>query len=164
MHIMKNTKLKIFSSLIFISYIIAALYFMLFSEAMGRTIHSDNYRYNLVLFKEINRYLTNIDNLGLSAVLLNLAGNVICFIPFGIILPFTSDKFKKFYKVMLMMFAFSLFVELLQLVFRIGAFDVDDIFLNLWGALIGYIIYYCIERKIRGGKKNKARSKNKVYK
>lgn len=161
---MKSIKLKIFSRLVFITYIIAALYFMLFSEAMGRTIHSDTYRYNLVLFNEINRYVSNIDTIGIGSVVLNLVGNVVCFIPFGIILPLTSDKVRKWYKVTLLMVLFSFFVEVLQLVFRIGSFDVDDIFLNVWGAVIGYIIYYCFERKIRSGKKNKTGSKNKVYK
>lgn len=161
---MKSTKLRIFSRLLFISYIVAALYFMLFSEAMGRTIHSDVYRYNLVLFKEINRYINNIKVIGFWAVMINLVGNIVCFIPFGIILPFTSGKFRKWYRVFLMIFIFSLFVEIIQLVFRIGAFDVDDIFLNVLGALTGYAIYYCFERKIRIGKKNKTGSKNKIHK
>ena len=31
-------------------------------------------------------------------------------------------------------------VELLQLVTRVGAFDVDDIFLNTCGAILGYLV------------------------
>lgn len=160
---MKSTKLKIFSRILFICYILAALYFMLFSEAMGRNIHSENYRYNLVLFKEIKRYLYNIETIGYWSVVINLLGNVVCFIPFGIILPVTSRKFKKLYSVIFLMFLFSLFVELTQLLFKIGSFDVDDILLNVIGAFIGYVIYYFGKRKMKPRKKKKnAKKKNKT--
>ena len=152
---MKNTKLKTFSRILFICYIMAALYFMLFSEAMGRNIHSENYRYNLVLFKEIKRYLYNVETIGIWSVIINLLGNVIFFIPFGIILPITSRKFTKLYRVIFLMFGFSLFVELMQLIFKIGAFDVDDILLNVIGAFIGYMIYYFGKRKIKPRKRKK---------
>ena len=37
---------------------------------------------------------------------------------------------------------FSLLVELTQLIARTGSFDVDDLILNTFGGLIGYILYY----------------------
>ena len=36
-------------------------------------------------------------------------------------------------------FELSLLVELLQLVFKVGSFDVDDLLLNTIGGLLGYI-------------------------
>lgn len=160
---MRNTKLKTFSRILFVFYIISALYFMLFSEAMGRNIHSETYRYNLVLFKEINRYISNAETLGFWAVFLNLIGNVICFIPFGIILPMASRRFRKLYRVIFLMLGFSLFVELMQLVFKIGAFDVDDLLLNVVGAFIGYIIYFFGNVKMNSrGRKKSEKKKNKT--
>lgn len=38
-------------------------------------------------------------------------------------------------------FELSLLVELLQLVFKVGSFDVDDLFLNTIGGLLGYLVY-----------------------
>ena len=35
----------------------------------------------------------------------------------------------------------SLLVELLQLVFKVGSFDVDDLLLNTIGGLLGYLVY-----------------------
>ena len=32
-------------------------------------------------------------------------------------------------------------MELLQLVFKVGSFDVDDLFLNTIGGLLGYLVY-----------------------
>ena len=38
-------------------------------------------------------------------------------------------------------FELSLLVELLQLVFKVGSFDVDDLLLNTIGGLLGYLVY-----------------------
>ena len=38
-------------------------------------------------------------------------------------------------------FELSLLVELLQLVFKVGSFDVDDLFLNTVGCAVGYILF-----------------------
>ena len=38
-------------------------------------------------------------------------------------------------------FELSLLVELLQLVFKVGSFDVDDMLLNTFGGVIGYIVF-----------------------
>ena len=35
----------------------------------------------------------------------------------------------------------SLGVEVMQLITRVGSFDVDDIFLNTLGGVLGYIIF-----------------------
>ncbi|RYZ23901.1 MAG: VanZ family protein, partial [Sphingobacteriales bacterium] len=42
--------------------------------------------------------------------------------------------------------ALSLIFEIIQLVFVLGSFDVDDLLLNTIGAGIGYYIY-CLDRK-----------------
>lgn len=39
---------------------------------------------------------------------------------------------------------FSLCVELLQLVAKVGVFDVDDLILNTLGGLMGFWIYYLL--------------------
>lgn len=71
----------------------------------------------------------------------NLLGNVVCFMPFGFLLPTISGKkiFKNFLSVTLMAMVFSVGIETAQLLMKVGAFDVDDIFLNTVGGLTGYI-------------------------
>ncbi len=146
----KDKRLKVFSRSLFVIYLAAALYLMLFSEEMGRTMINQHYRYNLVPFKEIRRFLTYSRILGLHAVLINLAGNVLCFIPFGFYLPILNKKLKSMILIIIMTFCFSLIIELIQLIFKVGCFDVDDMFLNTIGGLIGYLIFL-IYRKVRGG-------------
>ncbi|MCI9127642.1 MAG: VanZ family protein [Eubacterium sp.] len=120
---------------------ILALYFMFFSETLDRTMVSDEYRYNLTLFKEINRFWNMRYTYGWDVTIVNLLGNVVCFMPFGFLLPTVSRKkiFKNFLSVTFMAMLFSLGIETVQLLMKVGAFDVDDIFLNTVGGLVGYI-------------------------
>ena len=50
-------------------------------------------------------------------------------------------------------FEFSLCVETIQLVWKVGSFDVDDLILNTLGGVIGYLLFWIcnkIRRKIYG--------------
>ena len=69
---------------------------MFFSDGFGRAPHVE-YAYNLVLFKEIKRFYIYRDIVGTEAFLLNTAGNVVCFMPFGFFLPIISPRFGKWY-------------------------------------------------------------------
>ena len=136
-----NRKVRLFGRIFFVLYMILALYFMFFSETLDRTMVSDEYRYNLTLFKEITRFWNMRHAYGWHITIVNLLGNVVCFMPFGFSLPTVSKKkiFKNFVSVTLMTMIFSLGIETAQLLMKVGAFDVDDIFLNTIGGLAGYI-------------------------
>ena len=55
---MKNRKIKsIFKWSAFLIYIVALIYFVFFAEMLGRADVPVNYRYNLVPFKEIKRFI-----------------------------------------------------------------------------------------------------------
>lgn len=138
----KETGRKI-SKLLFIIYLILLAYFLFFAESMGRTSNT-GYRYNLKLFCEIKRFLYHIDVLGWKAVFINVFGNVLAFMPFGYFVPRTSKHKVGFFHTVLVSFEFSLLVECLQLVLKAGSFDVDDLFLNTVGGLLGYLVYLLI--------------------
>ena len=134
-------KVRIFGRIFFVAYMILALYFMFFSETLDRTMVSDQYRYNLTLFKEITRFWNMRHTDGWNITIINLLGNVVCFMPFGFLLPMVSKRsvFKNFLSVTFLAMLFSIGIETAQLVTKVGAFDVDDIFLNTIGGLLGYI-------------------------
>jgi glycopeptide antibiotics resistance protein len=91
---------------------------------------------NFIPFATIADYFAT-ENTGIS--LRNLVGNVIIFIPLGILLPILIQRFRKIIVILLVSFGFSLLVETIQLLFSmLGSFDVDDLILNTSGALIGY--------------------------
>ena len=139
---MKKNTAKLIGWTIFIVYIAVTLYLLFFAEGMGRSHLKASYTYNLQLFKEITRFIewAKVSEAGFNAMMINVVGNVACFVPFGILLPINIKKCDRFLSVLLMTFVFSVIVESVQLITRTGSFDVDDIFLNTLGGVIGYIL------------------------
>ena len=69
----------------------------------------------MVTFQEIRRFWIYREKVGFLAAFLNLAGNVIGFLPFGFIVPVMHKKMESFWTVSLLGFMFSLCVETIQL-------------------------------------------------
>lgn len=89
---------------------------------------------NLIPFKEIFRY-----NFGSDLFFENVIGNMALFIPYGIFIAKVFKDCKVIYPLFLSFIA-SLAIELTQL--SIGrVFDVDDVILNVIGAVVGYYLY-----------------------
>ncbi len=128
--------------LLFAVYLAMLSYFLFFSESMGRTFLERTYHYNLEPLKEIRRFWVYRRSLGMWSVGLNLIGNVVAFLPFGAFLPMLFEKCKRFILTTLFCFEFSICVEIIQLVWKVGSFDVDDILLNTLGGILGYLCYY----------------------
>ena len=128
--------------LLFILYVLLLVYFLFFSEEYGRLAGAEqSYRYNLTPFVEIQRFWKYREMLGIPALLTNIFGNVLGFIPFGFILPVISGRMQNGFLIILSGFTLSLCVEIIQLVTRVGCFDVDDLILNTLGAAIGYLAF-----------------------
>jgi len=99
------------------------------------------YSANLRPFKTIRMYIRYYDRInGFD----NLFGNIFAFAPFGILLPLAFDECPKVWHTLLHSFWLSLCIELFQLVSHFGEFDVDDIILNCFGALLGYLCFYVV--------------------
>ncbi len=136
----KRKRLRILGKVLFILYIVFIIYFLLFSDWYGRTGEMQEYRYNLVLFKEIKRFWEYREQLGVYAMFTNLFGNVLIFMPFGFFMPMAS-RYRSFFSTLFYSFGLSLCVETFQLVTKVGSFDVDDLLLNTIGGVLGYIIF-----------------------
>lgn len=134
-------KIKYMSWIIFVIYIIVLSYLLFFSEEFGRTENDTVYRYNLVLFREIKRFIQYRRLLGIKMVMINIVGNVAVFLPFGFFLPILSRRVRKLRWIFVLSFLLSLSIEATQLIFRVGCFDVDDLFLNTLGGIMGFLIY-----------------------
>lgn len=139
--IRNTTKRQKLGWVLFILYLCLLAYFMFFSESFGRTEADREYAYNLVLFKEISRYFRHYDVLGFSLFMINIVGNIAAFIPFGFFLPIISRRSRLWYNTVMFGFIWSLTLETLQLIFKVGSFDVDDMFLNTLGAAAGFYIH-----------------------
>lgn len=90
-----------------------------------RTIYIDGYRYG---------YIT------LPYLLLNMAGNIFAFVPFAFFLPYLFRRIDRFLKFFPLMVAIVAAVELCQLALMCGSCDVDDLLLNVGGAVPMYAL------------------------
>lgn len=136
---MKN-KIKRFSKTGLIIYSLILIY-NVFIVAYGRVnrLSMVSTDYNLVPFKTIKSYL-GVFEYGFSPIsFINLAGNIVAFIPLGFLLPISFDKFRNYKLITITGIAVSSVIEVVQLKFKIGYFDVDDILLNTLGVVVGFV-------------------------
>jgi len=124
---------------LFLIYLAGLCYFLFFAENYGRIFGQENYRYNLVPFREIERFWTYRKELGIHSFY-NLAGNILGFVPAGFFIPILWKNRRGFLFTLCITFQMSLLVEILQLIFRVGSFDVDDLLLNTLGGILGYCL------------------------
>lgn len=69
---------------------------------------------------------------------LNVLLNIGMFGPLGVLLPLLSEKLRKWYRMLAAGFLTSLAIETVQYLAGRGLFDVDDLFCNTLGAMIGF--------------------------
>lgn len=157
---MSKKKAKIiraFGKVLFVLYIAFLIYFLFLAEWYGREGMVKEYRYNLELFKEIRRFLTYRKQLGMFAVFANLFGNILIFVPYGFFVSLASSS-RGFFRTLFYSMGLSLIVETVQLITRVGSFDVDDILLNTTGGVLGFclfIICNAVRRKLYVRKRKK---------
>lgn len=99
---------------------------------------------NLVPGKSIRMYIRYFPGLNGFA---NLIGNILVFLPFGYLLPDVYEACRRFVRLFFISGMFILGVELFQLFSAFGAFDVDDLILNMAGVLAGYGIWILFGKK-----------------
>lgn len=144
----------------FVIYMILLIYYLFFSEEYGRDEAYSTYQYNLNLFHELRRYFDYRSRIGMDLFIVNIVGNVVAFMPFGFLVPVMYREqrgmqthqghyFRSFLFVTMLGFSMSLLVECAQLLTKVGCFDVDDLFLNTCGVILGYLSYY-ISKKLIG--------------
>lgn len=83
----------------------------------------------------------------LQHCIINLAGNVLLFIPIGYWLVRLWHRFRNFFLFIATCAGLILLIEALQLFSLLGSFDVDDIILNLSGMTVGYFLCLLFHRK-----------------
>ncbi|MCD7762651.1 MAG: VanZ family protein [Lachnospiraceae bacterium] len=138
-------RIRILGACVFLLYMAGLIYFLFLSEDAGHG-GAGEYDYNIQPFREIIRYIRYRELLGTRAVLMNLVGNVIGFMPFGALVPLMWRSARRAWRTTLLSFEISALVEIAQLIFKVGCFDVDDMILNALGGLIGYVLFFAASR------------------
>lgn len=67
--------------------------------------------------------------------------NIVVFLPLGLLAPILFKKMRKFYQTVGTGFLFSLFIEVTQRITHRGLCELDDLFNNTLGVLLGYCIF-----------------------
>ena len=101
----------------------------------------------LVPFDWLGNYLSGKRTL--RTTLKNVLGNILLFVPLGVILPLLHDKIT-LKKCVAIGAALSLLAETAQYVFGMGISDIDDIITNTFGTFLGAGIYYGLFRRLKG--------------
>jgi len=101
-------------------------------------------RVNLRPLRTIKNYLWVLENdRSLPAVkhaVVNLAGNVVMFVPLGFCLAALFRPMRNFWRMLLCTVVSICLIEVLQLVTSLGSCDIDDLLLNVTGTTIGWCI------------------------
>lgn len=127
--------------LLFVIYF-GTMFWLLFIERMGSINSTGNI--NLIPLETVKLYLHLLQQGSSNLVkhaFVNLAGNVIMFIPLGWFIPRIWRSFRAFWKVFLTVLLMIILVEILQYFTGLGSCDVDDIILNVPGAMLGYVLW-----------------------
>jgi glycopeptide antibiotics resistance protein len=98
---------------------------------------------NFIPFKTVVHYAKiastgSLEFIGLF--LWNIMGNLVMLLPLGAVLPCLFRRIDRFWKVVITVTVTIILIELAQLILRVGVIDIDDLILNLSGAMIGYAI------------------------
>lgn len=143
----KENILKIIKYL-FIIYCIVLIFILFLSRArrgnqFNLNVFSKEHfaMINIIPFKTIFEFLERMSNstINRSIVVVNLAANMLMFIPMGAALPILfSKKFNKLWKTTLFVIGLVIVVEIIQFITFCGSADIDDLILNLLGGIIGY--------------------------
>jgi glycopeptide antibiotics resistance protein len=90
---------------------------------------------NFTPFKSIWPSLSGQSNHLIATV--NLVGNIVPFMPVGFLAPLIYRRMT-WHRSLILAIATGLTMEIMEVVFRVGIFDVDDILLNAFGVMMGY--------------------------
>lgn len=138
--------------ILFIGYVVILIWILLFKfslsfDDVASQFNNQPRNINLVPFKDSVMLNKMID-------LSEIINNIIIFIPFGGLLGIVDKKNSFWFKV-LVMFLFSIVIEIFQYIFGLGATDVTDVITNLTGGIIGLLIYQLLKLIIKESKLDK---------
>lgn len=138
----------------FIFYLIMLIDFTLIDEDMGRNIFNVlswnetafrdyiNTSTNLVPFETVKLFINGYKNghLTFSVMHENIFGNFVAFMPLAFFISCLFKRLSKWYSVLITVTLSVITVELLQLLFLTGSSDIDDVILNVAGAMCLYAV------------------------
>lgn len=128
-------EVSLYQSILFV--ILLGYLFLVF--AMTGLSRAENFSNTIINLNFLSAYLNVWYSWSLTPLLL-LILNILMLFPLGFLLPLISKKFDSVKNILLVAFTFTIFIELFQLITHRGIFELDDLFHNTIGSIIGYFI------------------------
>lgn len=139
---------------IFLAYLAGLFYQTIVPELMAalQGVEQEAGRVNLQIFLVFRQTWIEVFRNGNPAYFfINFLGNILVFVPLGFLTPFLWKRFRRFWKVTLLGAGVSLGIETVQLLLPRGT-DIDDIWLNTLGAVLGYLLWRLADwAAVKGG-------------
>ena len=146
--------MKKFLFVLFVFYLVLLIDFTLIDNGYGRDIlsvfdpdRSSFRRYlkestNFIPFATVKLFIKGYmhHNLSWADTAVNLLGNFAFFMPVPFFLCILKNERISYFKMLIFLFLCISCVEFLQVVFMTGSCDIDDLILNLSGAMLFYFV------------------------
>lgn len=139
----KLLRYKRVTSILFIVYFLLLTWIIVFKMELSMSNLVAEKSINFIPFKE-----SAIVNGRISFS--EIINNAIVFIPVGVFTAMLADNLK-FIKMAAVPFGISLFYEITQYIFAVGACDITDLINNTLGGIVGILIFK-LRRKVLGDK------------
>jgi glycopeptide antibiotics resistance protein len=142
----------------FAAYLVAVAYVVFSIGRLGRTESAYSWQQvNLVPLRTILEFARSED---VTHAVRQLAGNVVLFVPFGLLLPVMTARFRTVAPILLAAATASASIEILQLMLGLlglasRSIDIDDVLLNTVGGLVGWAVWragYAVWRALSPGR------------
>ncbi len=138
-------KRKSWQKLLFVLYCVLMLWLL-----FGQRMDNDSLReLQLQPFRTLRLFWQALTTSQYPAMrwhaLVNLLGNVAMFVPLGLLVPWIWQRWRKFWRHILLMTAVIVAVELSQFALGLGSCDIDDLILNLVGTTLGFRLWKWID-------------------
>lgn len=141
--------IKVLLYILFFLYVMLMLWLMFGQRLLHRVTTPSidwlgNYWYeffdqiNLMPFHTIVEFTMALIDGWDNHAIINLAGNIVMFIPLGFLLPYITKRALAFKQCMIISLACILGAEIIQIFTLLGSFDIDDLILNMIGVSIGF--------------------------
>lgn len=148
-----NKKLKIVIAISFVIYLFVLIYVTFLNRVSMHYVSIWDYaraHMNLVPGDSIKLYLKMLNNYTMRHIaIVNLGVNLFLLTPMSLFLMTLFKIMRKWYVLFSTSLLILIVIEILQLLTMRGSFDVDDLILNMAGAVIGYIIWMIMTRSTR---------------
>ncbi len=131
---------RILLQLLFLTYVALMLWLLFGQRFDGGMTARENW--NLIPLKTLKLYaqiiLRSANADLVRHAFINLAGNVVMFLPLGFFLPAIWKNQRNFFLCLFTVALIIIVIEAVQYATMLGSCDIDDLLLNLPGSILGY--------------------------